>query len=202
MTTPEEAVRKYLKGIEAIPKEDPPQEVPLTFEEILEQDVRWKKLLDFADNLEYYLIKRGFRTHIYEYPTQMMILLDFKDPSLEEAITKIGRKIGKDSWYATIQSKGSMQIESYGDDHIRVSGDIPLSMLRPEDIVSGLFRQVLKDGRPAQITELHFHMWDHRPAVHIHVEGIDVDPVKLGEFIAKVRNISYKFATERYPRLE
>ena len=52
----------------------------------------------------------------------------------EEAITKIGRKIGKDSWYATIQSKGSMQIESYGDDHIRVSGDIPLSMLRPEAV--------------------------------------------------------------------
>ena len=202
MTTPEEAVRKYLKGIGEIPKEDPPQAVPLTIREIIEQDIRWKKVLDFANRLEDHLKRKDFRVDRYEYPDQKMILLDFRDPILEVLMREIALKIGRNGWYASIQSKGSIQIESYGDEQVKVVGDIPLSMLRPRDVESGLFRQVLKDGRPAQITELHFHMWDHKPAVHIHIEGVDIDPEKLGEFISKIRDISRRFATERYPRLE
>ena len=195
MTTPEEAVRKYLKGIGAIPEEDPPQRQALELE--LKEDERWRRVSDFVNRLRSCLERNGFKVTVYEYPLLNYATVDFHDPSLVETLEKIGKQIQMDGWYATIQSRGSLSIEAYGDKQVKVEGDIPLSMMRPRDVESGLFRKVLADGRPAQITELHFHMWDHRPAVHIHIEGVDVDPERLADFISKIRNISYEFATRK-----
>ena len=197
MTTPEEAVRKYLKGIGVIPEEDPPQHQASELE--LEEDERWRKVSDFAKRLRSYLEMNGFEVTVYEYPLMLSATLDFYDPSVNEALERLGEQIQMDGWYATIQSKGSISIEAYGNKQVKVEGDIPLSMMRPRDVESGMFRQVLADGRPAQITELHFHMWDHRPAVHIHIEGVDVDPERLADFISKIRSISYRFATRKSP---
>ena len=199
MTTPEEAVRKYLKGIGAIPKEDPPQAAPV-FEVLREIELKRKMetiLRPAVRKFQTYLEIKGFITRVYEYSPNS-IIVDFHDPDLEVELMEVAGRLNhlKGERYASIQTRGSIEFSIYNDEYV-VRGDIPVSMLRPIHPSEEFWRETIKEEKPADITEVHLHMWDHKPAVHIHVEGKNVDPTKLAHFITRIRDISKRFLTER-----
>ena len=189
MTTPEEAVRKYLKGIGAIPKEDPPQ---INVERVTER--QWWIA---ADHFVRELRRRGFHVEITTVPFRG-VAVDFYDPSLRSKLVEKGMtsRVYPDGFiakeYATVATRGSIMFQGS-----KVEGDIPVSMIRPDIPEVRFLRAIIREEKPADITEVHLHMWDHRPTVHIHIEGENVDPQKLVNFVCRIRDISIHFITER-----
>ena len=82
MTTPEEAVRKYLKGIGVIPEEDPPQ--------IARTDVLVERARRRAINFARLLRLRGFIIEISRFAR--MTAVDFYDPYLRDKLIEKGMK--------------------------------------------------------------------------------------------------------------
>ena len=190
MTTPEEAVRKYLKGIGAIPKEDPERFTDLEQER---EGVFRHMIETFVNDLHRY----GFVTRVWGYYKAFHVGVDFYDPDLEVLLAEKGTVYdhAKAEQYASIQTRGSVFFR-FINDALTVEGDIPVAMLRPIHPSDEFWRETIKEEKPTDITEVHLHMWDHKPAVHIHIEGRNVDPAKLARFIAKINNISKRFITE------
>jgi len=192
MTTPEEAVRKYLKGIGALPREDPPQ---LTAREYFEREAAIERAKRRARNFARLLRLRGFEVQIFEYTRSSVV--DFYDPYLREKLVKKGVESRvypdhiKARDYASVATRGSI---AFYDS--KIDGDIPVSMLRPDIPKRSFLRMVVQEEKPTDITEVHLHMWDHRPTVHVHIEGENVDLEKLVEFVCRIRDISRTFLEE------
>ena len=190
MTTPEEAVRKYLKGIGAIPKEDPEQFADLE----QERERVFRHMVEtFVSDLHRY----GFVTRTWGHYEAFHVGVDFYDPDLEMLLAEKGAVYNhvKAEQYATVQTRGSVFFR-FINNALAVEGDIPVAMLRPIHPKDEFWRETIKEEKPTDITEVHLHMWDHKPAVHIHIEGRNVDPRKLARFIARINNISKRFITE------
>lgn len=188
MTTPEEAVREYLKGIGAIPKEDPDQQI------VLDRERTFRYMVErFVNDLKNY----GFVTRTWGYYEAFHVGVDFYDPDLEVLLTEKGEVYdhAKAEQYASVQTRGSVFFR-FINGNLVVEGDIPVAMLRPIHPEDAFWREVIREEKPTDITEVHLHMWDHKPAVHIHIEGKNVDPRKLARFIARLNNISKRFITE------
>ena len=187
MTTPEEAVRKYLKGIGVIPEEDPPQ--------IARTDVLVERARRRAINFARLLRLRGFIIEISRFAR--MTAVDFYDPYLRDKLIEKGMKsrLYRDSRrvveYATVATRGSI---AFWDS--KIEGDIPVAMLRPDIPEIPFLRMVIQEEKPAEITEVHLHMWNHRPTVHIHIKGEDIDLGKLVEFVCRIRDVSRMFLEE------
>ena len=194
MTTPEEAVRKYLKGIGTIPEEDPPQQTTLQLE--IEKARTFRYMIErFVNDLKNY----GFVTRTWGYYEAFPnVGVDFYDPDLEMLLAEKGEVYNhaKAERYASVQTRGSVFFR-FINNTLTVEGDIPVAMLRPIHPSDEFWRETIKEEKPTDITEVHLHMWDHKPAVHIHIEGKNVDPTKLAHFITRIRDISKRFLTER-----
>ena len=143
-----------------------------------------RRAREFAD----YLRLRDFSTRIVDYPSGATV--DFYDPDLRRKIEMIATRYNHEGAvdYSIVQTRGSIQFRD-----MEIEGKIPISMIRPEVPLESFVRQMIVEEKPAEITEVHLHIWDHKPAVHIRVKGEYVDPFRLATFVSNIRNISWRF---------
>jgi len=161
--------------------------------ELLTSDPRWKLVKSYATRFVNRLKAKGFRCNVFQYPGIKMAVVDFYDPELRSKLSEIAEVVERNGTYGRIQTKGSLSFELVEEYQVLVRGDIPVSMLRPEKTEIGFWREVISENKTANITEIHLHMWDHKPGVHVHIEGLNPDPVKLADFVSKIRDISKRF---------
>lgn len=133
------------------------------------------------------LKQAGFVAHAWHFSG--LSTVDFHDEQLRRAVEKkiLESKIYEDGLkaeqYAGITTRGSIAITASNySDEILYEGDIPVSMIRPDKPIEPFIRAVISEWYPTPlISEVHLHMWDHKPAVHIHIKGsirvtrLDVD---------------------------
>jgi len=126
------------------------------------------------------LKEKGYFTYYEETPSGALV--DFYPRDIREETAKMS----EDEAYAMIGSSGSLEFK----DDI-VEGEFPLQMYRKPE-AKGFRRKTVEVPRGIPITELHPHVWDHKPMVHIHIYGpTPLD--KLIDFVTEVRAASREF---------
>lgn len=149
---------------------------------------------DVAEVFSVMLERYGFISSVSQHDD--FAVVDFYDPKLRRTLREIGAAYDRETALTFSDLVvGSLEFTVEPGVRIMFSGDIPMAAMRKYDTRGTSWREKIVIPRGINVTELHWHTIDGRPATHIHISGVDVPLRRLVEFVAALRDISEKFAT-------